>query len=36
MKYTFRGGAHVKEHKNTAACPIETLENVKTVSIPMS
>lgn len=36
MKYSFRGGAHVKEHKNTAACPIEVLEHVAKVSIPMS
>ncbi|MBQ7321679.1 MAG: electron transport complex subunit RsxC [Clostridia bacterium] len=36
MKYTFRGGAHVKEHKHTAACPIEPLRDVGQVAIPMS
>lgn len=35
LKYTFRGGAHVKEHKNTAGCIIDSLHDVKVVSIPM-
>ena len=36
MEYTFKGGIHVNEYKNTAAKEIETLPDVKTVSIPLS
>ena len=36
MAYTFRGGIHVKEYKNTSGCPIEAIPAPKTVSIPLS
>lgn len=36
MAYTFKGGIHVKEYKNTEKCPIEMLPAPKTVSIPLS
>lgn len=36
MAYTFRGGIHVKEYKNTANCPIEQMPAPKTVTIPLS
>lgn len=36
MAYTFRGGAHVREFKNTADCPIEKMDPPQTVKIPMS
>ena len=36
MKYTFRGGTHVEEHKLTAASPLELMTPPKTLSIPMS
>lgn len=36
MKYTFKGGTHVKEHKNTADCAIIQMPAPKTVSIPLS
>ncbi len=36
MAYTFSGGIHVEEHKNTRKCRIETLPPPKTVIIPLS
>ncbi len=36
MTYTFRGGIHVEEYKNTDRCHIETLPQPKVVSIPLS
>ncbi len=36
MAYTFKGGSHVAEHKNTEASAIEKLPAPKTVAIPMS
>ncbi len=36
MLFTFIGGIHPKEHKNTKDKPIERLSNVATVSIPLS
>ena len=36
MAYTFRGGIHVNEYKNTCGKAIEKLPGVKTVSIPLS
>lgn len=36
MAYTFRGGIHVNEYKNTAGCAIESFVDPKTVSIPLS
>lgn len=35
MSYTFKGGIHVDEYKNTRRCRIETLPSPKTVSIPL-
>lgn len=34
--YTFRGGIHVEEYKNTETCRIEGLPQPKVVSIPLS
>ncbi len=36
MKYTFKGGTHVEEHKNTAGCAIEAMPAPAKVSIPLS
>ncbi len=36
MTYTFRGGIHVEEYKNTEQCRIEILPQPKVVSIPLS
>ena len=36
MKYTFKGGAHVAEHKNTRGCSIEKMPAPAKVYIPMS
>ncbi len=36
MKYTFRGGFHVKEHKNTADLPITKIVAPEQVYIPLS
>lgn len=36
MTYTFKGGAHVAEHKNTKNSPIVKMEPPHSVSIPMS
>ena len=36
MSYTFKGGVHVTEHKNTARKQVEQLPSPKTVSIPLS
>lgn len=36
MTYTFKGGIHVDEYKQTEHCRIETLPAPKTVSIPLS
>ena len=36
MAYTFRGGIHVNEYKNTAGKAVEALPDVKSVSIPLS
>ncbi len=36
MSYTFRGGAHVAEHKNTRRTAIEPMATLERVSIPMA
>lgn len=36
MKYTFRGGTHLDEHKNTCGCKIEKMPAVRVVSIPLA
>lgn len=36
MSYTFRGGMHINEHKNTRRCRVEKISAPKTVSIPLS
>ena len=36
MKFTFRGGTHVEEHKLTAASPIEIMTPPPVVSVPLS
>ena len=36
LAYTFRGGIHVEEYKNTRQCPIEIMTPPKTVCIPLS
>ncbi len=36
MAYTFKGGSHVAEHKNTKDSPVERLAAPKTVAIPMA
>ena len=36
MKFTFRGGTHLNEHKDTAACATVRLPEPKSVSIPLS
>ena len=36
MAYTFKGGTHLNEHKNTAKCPVEKMPAPKLVYIPMS
>ena len=35
MKYTFRGGFHVEEHKNTTACALMPLRAPQKVFLPM-
>lgn len=35
MKFSFRGGTHLDEHKNTAACPIEVMTSPTRVSVPL-
>ncbi len=35
-KYTFKGGTHVEEHKNTAHCAIEKMPAPEKLSIPLS
>ncbi len=36
MTYTFKGGVHVEEHKNTAGCRIEVAPAPERVCIPLS
>ena len=36
MSYTFHGGMHVNEHKNTRRCRVEKMSAPATVAIPMS
>lgn len=36
MSYTFHGGLHINEHKNTRRCQVEKMPAPKFVSIPMS
>lgn len=36
MKYTFRGGSHVQEYKNTCGCTTIVMPPPETVSIPLS
>ena len=36
MKFTFRGGTHLHEHKDTAGCVTVRLPEPATVSIPLS
>lgn len=36
MAYTFKGGAHIREYKNTRSCAIEQTPAPATVSIPLS
>ena len=36
MKYTFKGGYHVKEYKNTKACATRTMQAPPFVTIPLS
>ncbi len=36
MSYTFHGGMHINEHKNTRRCQVEKMPAPKTVAIPMS
>ncbi|MGN1473467.1 MAG: electron transport complex subunit RsxC [Eubacteriales bacterium] len=36
MTYTFKGGVHVMEYKNTAKCPIEPMPAPKRLVIPLS
>lgn len=36
MAYTFKGGMHVREYKNTAGCAIERVPAPKTVAIPLA
>lgn len=36
MRYTFKGGIHVNEHKNTAACRVRLFSSPERVSVPMS
>ena len=36
MAFTFRGGVHVEESKNTAACAIRVMPAPSRVSIPLS
>ena len=36
MTYTFKGGVHVSEHKNTAKCAIEAMPAPDKVCIPLS
>lgn len=36
LAYTFRGGIHVEEYKNTRRCRIETISPPELVSIPLS
>ena len=36
VKYTFKGGIHVNEHKNTAGCHSEMIPSPQSVCIPLS
>lgn len=36
MKYTFKGGIHVNEHKNTNGCRVKVFSSPERVVIPMS
>lgn len=36
MKFTFKGGIHVKEYKNTQSCAIRTMPAPTVVTIPLS
>lgn len=36
MKYTFKGGIHVNDHKHTARCQVKLFSDPKKVVIPMS
>ena len=36
MAYTFKGGTHLNEHKNTRKCPVEKIDAPEYVYIPMS
>ncbi len=36
MKYTFKGGIHVNDHKHTAKCRVKLFSDPKKVIIPMS
>ena len=36
MKHTFRGGIHIREHKNTAACAVTPIQAPAVVTIPLS
>lgn len=36
MKFTFKGGTHVKEYKNTRSCAIRVMPAPATVTIPLS
>jgi electron transport complex protein RnfC len=36
LKFTFKGGSHVAEHKNTAECAVRKMDPPTSVSIPMS
>ena len=36
MKFTFKGGTHVKEYKNTQGCAIRPMPAPSVVTIPLS
>lgn len=36
MKFTFKGGTHVTEYKNTSGCPIRIMQPPASVTIPLS
>ncbi|MBO5897582.1 MAG: electron transport complex subunit RsxC [Clostridia bacterium] len=36
MRFTFKGGTHVNEYKNTAACAVRVADAPQTVAIPLS
>ena len=35
MAFTFKGGIHVNEHKDTSGTPIEIMKQPKMVAIPL-